>query len=75
MNVTISEPLAKFLLIIIMLIAPPSIFTLVMPTLSRVDFTNYPYLPSIIPLILLLIWVADWAGMVYLIRRWFVPSG
>jgi hypothetical protein len=66
----------RFLVFVIMLIFPPSLYELVTPSLSSMPLTinnsQLLYLPVIGKLILLIIWVVDYIGMVLLVLDWWM---
>jgi len=53
-----------------MFILPFGIFGLVYPRLSDIDFSRYPYLPSLLAVVFILLVIADYASIVLLAIKW-----
>ena len=65
--------LRKVVILFIGWVFPPSLFAIAYPIVSSYDWPDNPellYLKSFVNIILVLIWVIDWAGTVFLTVKW-----
>lgn len=63
----------KIIVIFIMLVAPLGLFPFALDCVNNYDWeqvSQYTYLPEVIIISLIILWVADYTGMIYLIVDW-----
>lgn len=62
--------IGRFIVLIILLALPISIFSFAYPELSKADFSNYPYMPSLLAVLFILLVIGDVGGIILLVRGW-----
>ena len=63
----------KFVELVILLVLPPSSLPFIQPYLTVeywLQFPSYSYMRGIFLIVYIMLWVADYTGMVYLIVKW-----
>jgi hypothetical protein len=54
---------------VILFLAAPSLYSIILGVADKPIYDNYPYIPSILRLMALLLWVADWGGLFIILIR------
>ena len=62
--------LTRILLLIIMIAIPFSLFAFAYPSLSTQDFSNYPYIPSLLAVTFVILAIGDVFGIIWLVIKW-----